>query len=209
MNLSAVRSSLLLLVIFATFTPGGSARQSAQRPPPSLKAPTVNDVPPSNVQKRFDRAKKMTYVTIDLALSEQSRLRSLPKAPPAAAGEVDVSFELAYKGAAATDLSAARLTLNFVVPAGQSLKLTANDALELQADAYEYRYQEVDYQLEQVPDVAALERERVSVALPVEDVQQIAFASQVKIKVGKKDLALKSIQLTPLRQTVFSNNSGQ
>lgn len=201
--------SCIALVMAAVVASFGANRntQIGAKPPPSLKAPTISDVPPSTVQKRFDGAKKTTYVTIDVPLSAQSRNRMLPKAAPIAAGEADLSFELAYKGAAATDLSGARLTLSFVVPAGQALKLTASDAVELQADAYEYRYQNVNYQLEQVlGEALPLEKERITVDLPFEDVQQIAFANQLKIKVGKRELPVKSIQLAQLRQIVFSNN---
>lgn len=91
------------------------------------------------------------------------------------------------------------------------MKPGADTAVELQADAYEYRYQEIDYQTEKVTgmDTAALEKEQLKIDLPLEDLQQLAFANRLQIKIGNKELQVKSIQLAELRQTIFSHNANR
>lgn len=183
-------------------------QQGTVRPPPSLKQPKVSDVPPSSVQRGYDSKKRVTYVLIDIPLSDGSRRRALPGGVRAA-GEIDVNFRLEYKGASASDLSAAYMKITFVKAAAPTGEIAAGGAVEVTADAYQYRYDDAVYNTENlsVKDAAPLKGESVTVTLQLEDVQQFAFANQLDVKVGAAELKIKSLQLAEFRRVVLSYNA--
>ena len=187
--------------------------QDARRSPPSLKVPKSTDLPPSHTRKRFDRAKNTTYVNIDIPLSPQTSSQSVMGGQRVTAGESSISFHLEYKGSSASDLSAAYLIINFVSEQSQVGKFTAGSNIEVNADGYQYSYQSVSHQTEQITSSSnatsssPLQKESIVVKLPIADLQQIAFANRLDIKLGKEELRVKSIQLIDLRKTILSHNA--
>lgn len=207
----------LLLILTAISSPLTFAlrlRQSSIKPAPSMRAPKSSDLPPSAVRKTYDRAKNIVSVTIDIPLSTQSRDAAIAGRPRVSAGQADLSFRLDYKGPSASDLSAAYLSMSFVSLSGQVEKFTAGGVIEVQADAYEYSYPDAAYEKEQLTPAndsplttAALTAERITIKLLLEDLQQMALANRLDIKVGKESLRVRSIQLADLRKTLLSFNA--
>ncbi|MEJ7708577.1 MAG: hypothetical protein WKF84_01660 [Pyrinomonadaceae bacterium] len=180
-----------------------------------MKVPKVSDVPPSAVRKTFDAAKKTTYLTIDIPLSAQSKMRSLSAAAKSSDGEIDITFRLEYKGVSASDLSAAQMSISFLRSRGSVEKLLVDNSVEVQADAYQFSYPDAAHETEQLTfndggaSAAAppLTKERVTIKLLPEDLQQIAFANRLDIKIGKEEIRVSSIQLAELRKTLLSYNA--
>lgn len=187
--------------------------QGPVKPPPTLKVPKGSDLPPSNIRKRFDRSKNTTYVDIDVPLPQQSRSGAVTSEEHITVGEIGLSFRLEYKGSSASELSAAYLTINFVGDGNWDESPTSATEVEVRADAYQYAYQSTGHNTEQTTDAenaarpTSLKKESVTVELPLGDLQQVAYSYQVVIRIGKKELRVRSIQLADLRKTLIAQNA--
>ncbi len=191
----------------------GRPNQSPIKSPPTLKVPERGALPPSNITKRFDRPKNMTYVDIDVPLPQQERSGAIRAEEPITGGENSLRFRLEYKGSSASELSAAYLTINFVGGGNRDEASTSGSEVEVRADAYQYTYQSTGHETKKMTPAenadrsAPLRKENVTIKLQLEDLQQIAYAYQVVIKVGRKELRVRSIQLADLRKTLIAQNA--
>jgi hypothetical protein len=187
--------------------------QDRVKPPPSLKVPKRGDFPPSNIRKRFDRPKNTTYVDIDVPLVQQNQSLSMVGEDGLTAGETSLSFRLEFKGSSASELTAAYLTINFDDAPSHDEQFKSGSEVEVQADAYQFSYQSIGHKTEQVISTenvgrpTPLKKESISIKLPLEDLQQVAYANRVDIKLGKKKLRVRSIQLGDLRKTLIAQNA--
>lgn len=205
----------LSLTAVKAFSPIHADRlnQSPVKSPPTLKVPKGGDLPPSSIRKTFDRPKNTTYVDIDVPLPQQSRSGAIISEEQITAGELSLRFRLEYKGSSASELSAAYLTVNFVGDGNRGEAATSGSVVEVRADAYQYTYQSTGHKTEQMTstDNAArpspLKKESVTIELPLEDLQQVAYAYQVVIRIGKKELRVRSIQLSDLRKTLIAQSA--
>ena len=186
--------------------------QGRDKSPPSLKVERAGALPPSSIRKRFDRQKNITYVDIDVPLPQREQSAPVTTAgQPVSTGEISLSFRLEYKGASASELSAAHLTISFTGGEKLAEGQTSGREVEVRADAYQYTYQSAGSLTEPTPESAARSAmpggESITVELPLEDLQQVAYANRVDIKVGKKELRVRSIQLGDLRKTLIAQNA--
>ncbi len=151
--------------------------------------------------------------TIDVPLPQQARSGAATSEEQVTVGELSLRFRLEYKGSSASELSAAYLTVNFVGDGNRGEASTSGSEVEVRADAYQYTYQSTGHKTEQMTsaDNAArpspLKKESVTIELPLEDIQQVAYAYQVVIRIGKKELRVRSIQLAGLRKTLIAQNA--
>ena len=187
---------------FPPFTDTNTPTQGAgQTKSPSLKSPKSTEAAPPRVRTRYDRARDATYVHIDVPLNVVGE---------GIAGEMVISFQLAYRGKAAGELSSAFLIVNSTADADKVRKFEAEKRVDLTADAYHYNYERIDYRSEAVasnttlPNPRRLVKESVIVRLPLEDLSQIANSNSLEVKVGSVALVLKSSQLTDLRRALIS-----
>lgn len=186
--------------------------QGRDKSPPSLKVERAPALPPSNIRKRFDRQKNITYVDIDVPLPQREQSEPVTAGQRVSTGEISLSFRLEYKGASASELAAVHLTISFTGSEKLAEGQTSGREVEVRADAYRYTYQSVVSKTEPLPENAARPApppggESVTVELPLEDLQQVAYANRVDIKVGKKELRVRSIQLGDLRKTLIAQNA--
>lgn len=215
MTLTTLLCFFLCLPALTTSSPVdvGRLNQNPVKPPPSLKVPKSSELPPSKIRKRFDRSKNTTYVTIDVPLAQPNLNQPVATENKPAVGETSISFQLEYIGASASELSAAYLTINFDGDVSRDEQLTSDSEVEVQADAYQYRYQSIERKLEQVTSAGSstrmvpLKKASITVQILLEDLQQLAYANRLDIKLGKKQLRVRSIQLGDLRKTLISQNA--
>lgn len=115
-------------------------------------------------------------------------------------------FQLLYKGATTTDLSAAYLFVQATAPAEQPARLSAVKRLDIDADGYLFGYDRADYRTEKVaaPGAGVLLREAAVFQLSPDDLPQLANAGRLAVKFGAETFTINSVQLAELRRTLVS-----
>lgn len=181
------------------------------KPAPSLKKEAKTETaPPKTTTKRYDSKLDVTYAEIEIypviSAADESEIRGEPSL---SSSGVKLTYQLAYKGASTSDLSAAYLLVE-AVSFGAGDKLSGVKTIEVSADAYQYVYERTDYKTLTVrtpaaaQDSASQKIETLIFKTPPEDLPQIANAGRVKVKFGQKEIVIRSLQLRELRSALVS-----
>jgi hypothetical protein len=129
-------------------------------------------------------------------------------APAADVRGVALVFQLIYKGATTTDLSAAYLFVQATAPPDEPARLSAVKRLDMDADGYLFGYDRVDYRTETFETKGAaalvLQREAAVFELSPADLPQMANAGRLAVKFGAETFTVNSVQLAELRSTLIS-----
>ncbi|HEX8180673.1 MAG TPA: hypothetical protein VF525_14085 [Pyrinomonadaceae bacterium] len=208
MSLVRLIVSAVYLFVFACGAPGGSERaaRGQDRKEPSLKQPEKSVVPPIMLRKRYDRALNVTYVNVDIPLTNPARKNGAGNG--ATARDVTLIFQLVYKGAATSDLSMVYLFVQSLAGRAAEDVLSSVQQIEFNAEGYQYSYARVNYQTELVEATGGtqgtlpLKREIAVFKLSPDDLPQMTNANSLKLKLGAEQFIVKSTQLTELRRTL-------
>ena len=185
-------------------SPGGNS--------PTMKKPEPTALPPSRPRRSYDAKRDVTYVNVDITLLAHKSVKDSKGAkdsrgvPRFEGREVVLTFQLAYQGRQTYDLVSAFLIVESTAATGEPDKLSAAPQLAINADPYEYTYERLDYQTEQIAAFGSvtqpLRKEITAFKLPTEDLPQITNAGRLVVKIGAETFTVKSPQLSELRRTL-------
>lgn len=204
----------LTVSTFGTQTQSNKSITDRFKRPPSLKKTEKTEAAasPSAVRKRYDSARNVTYVSIDIPLSDQNAEKLASVEDAASTPGMSLTFQLIYKGDATTDLTAAYLILNAIsVKKNRSEELSSIKQLEIEAEGYQYSYERIDYKTDaresntDSPNALSPKKEILVFRLLLDDLPQIANSNKVEVTLGKQKFVIKSMQLLDLRSKLVAS----
>jgi hypothetical protein len=181
---------------------------------PTMKRPEHVEVAPSHQRRSYDAEHDTTYVNVDIPLVRHEERKAAAGAVAFAGRDLVLVFQLAYAGRRTDDLRAAYLVVESTsAPDDPAGRLSGALRLELSADPYEYTYDRRDYKTGEADqsgaagrDAPPLKREIAVFPVEIEDLQHIADASRLELKLGAESYTVKSPQLTDLRHVLATGD---
>jgi hypothetical protein len=220
-ELTVVRDAMRLTLVLMCLLGAGAAQGQGTKTP-SLKRPEQPTLPAARLRKYYDSARNVTYVNVDITLDAPRAAGSATPSNKNANGtnasgavttgasvgrSVALVFQLIYKGATTTDLSAAYVFVQATAPPEQPARLMNVKRLDIDADGYLYGYDRTDYRTEKVAGnegALVLQREAAVFQLSPDDLPQLANAGRLAVKFGAETFTVNSVQLAELRRTLVS-----
>lgn len=181
---------------------------------PTMKKPAHVEVAPSHQRRTYDAAHDATYLNVDIPLATHTERKVAAGALAFEGRDLLLVFQLAYAGKRTDDLRAAYLVLETTYPPAEPGDRLANVRhIDLGADPYEYAYDRTDYKAGAAEqsgaagrDAPALKREIAVFKMELEDLQHIADATRLELKLGAETYTVKSPQLADLRHVIVTGD---
>ncbi|MDQ3907515.1 MAG: hypothetical protein M3268_04140, partial [Acidobacteriota bacterium] len=165
-------------------------------------------------RRYYDAAHDTTYLNVDIPLAAHTERKVAAGALAFEGRDFTLVFQLAYAGKRTDDLRAAYLVLETTYPPNEpGDRLSGVRHIGLGADPYEYAYDRSDYKTGTASqsgaagrDAPALRREIAVFKIELEDLQHIADATRLELKLGAETYTIKSPQIADLRHVLATGD---